>query len=155
MMKAIVLEGGGGKGAYQIGALLALRYAGIEFDVIAGSSVDALNGFLLSTGQLNLGFRYWWNLRPRQVFHIRLAGLIYLLIAPMYWIGHGLMSFNLHRPAKLADGILWAAVFGAIGTIALLLIYAAGEPRAANGLVFFPMISVALAMPFIIKYFRI
>jgi hypothetical protein len=73
----------------------------------------------------------------------------------MYWIGHGLMSFKLHRPANLAGGILWAAVFGAIGTIALLLICAAGEPRGANGLVFFPVISAALAMPFIIKYFRI
>jgi len=48
----LVLEGGGGKGAYQMGALLALRFAGKHFDTISGSSVGALNGFLVASGQL-------------------------------------------------------------------------------------------------------
>jgi len=40
----IVLEGGGAKGAYQIGAWKALREAGIKVKGVAGTSVGALNG---------------------------------------------------------------------------------------------------------------
>lgn len=40
----LVLEGGGAKGAYQIGAWKALREAGVKLKGIAGTSVGALNG---------------------------------------------------------------------------------------------------------------
>ena len=43
----IVLEGGGAKGAYQIGAWRALREAGIRIKGAAGTSVGALNGALI------------------------------------------------------------------------------------------------------------
>ena len=43
-MKGLVLEGGGTKGAYQIGAYKALRDLGIEFQGVAGTSIGALNG---------------------------------------------------------------------------------------------------------------
>ena len=40
----LALEGGGAKGAYQIGAWKALREAGIRFSAVSGTSVGALNG---------------------------------------------------------------------------------------------------------------
>ena len=43
-MKGLILEGGGTKGAYQIGAYKALRDLGIEFQGVAGTSIGALNG---------------------------------------------------------------------------------------------------------------
>ena len=43
----IVLEGGGARGSYQIGAWKALREAGIKIRGIAGASVGALNGALI------------------------------------------------------------------------------------------------------------
>ena len=43
----LVLEGGGARGAYQIGAWMALRQAGIRIKGIAGASVGALNGALI------------------------------------------------------------------------------------------------------------
>ena len=43
-MKGLVLEGGGTKGAYQIGAYKALRDLGIKFQGVAGTSIGALNG---------------------------------------------------------------------------------------------------------------
>ena len=46
---ALALEGGGAKGAYQIGAWKALREAGVKIDAVAGTSVGALNGKLLHT----------------------------------------------------------------------------------------------------------
>lgn len=44
MKKGLVLEGGGTKGAYQLGAYKALKELGIQFTGIAGTSIGALNG---------------------------------------------------------------------------------------------------------------
>lgn len=43
----LVLEGGGVKGVYQLGALKALYEAGVHFDGVAGTSIGALNGAAL------------------------------------------------------------------------------------------------------------
>ncbi|MFR0795218.1 MAG: patatin-like phospholipase family protein [Oscillospiraceae bacterium] len=43
----LALEGGGAKGAYQIGAWKALREAGIHFSAVSGTSVGALNGAMI------------------------------------------------------------------------------------------------------------
>ena len=43
---AVALEGGGAKGAYQIGAWRALREAGIRISAVSGTSVGALTGAL-------------------------------------------------------------------------------------------------------------
>ena len=47
-MKALVLSGGGSKGAYQIGAWKALKKLHIKFDIVTGTSVGALNGALVT-----------------------------------------------------------------------------------------------------------
>ena len=47
---ALVLEGGGAKGAYQIGAWRALKEAGVKICALAGSSVGALNAALICMG---------------------------------------------------------------------------------------------------------
>ena len=44
---SLVLEGGGAKGAYQIGAWKALKEAGVKINAVAGTSVGALNGALI------------------------------------------------------------------------------------------------------------
>ena len=43
----IVLDGGGARGAYQIGAWKALKEAGVKINAVAGTSVGALNGALI------------------------------------------------------------------------------------------------------------
>ena len=48
----LVLEGGGAKGAYQIGAWKAMQEAGVKIKGIAGTSVGALNGALICMGDL-------------------------------------------------------------------------------------------------------
>ena len=67
MTRGLVLEGGGAKGAYQFGCLLALAERGIAFDAIAGTSVGALNGALVAYDRLVVGQDYWRNLSPRRV----------------------------------------------------------------------------------------
>ena len=46
----LVLDGGGARGAYQIGAWKALREAGVKIEAVAGTSVGALNGALICMG---------------------------------------------------------------------------------------------------------
>lgn len=61
MKKGLVLEGGGTKGAYQIGAFKALRDLGIQFTGIAGSSIGALNGAFIAQGDLEAVEDIWIN----------------------------------------------------------------------------------------------
>lgn len=48
MKRAIVLSGGGGKGAYQIGVWKALKKCHISYSIITGTSVGALNGAMMT-----------------------------------------------------------------------------------------------------------
>ena len=49
----IALGGGGAKGFAHIGVLDALVRAGIEFDIVAGTSIGALVGAVYVSGQLS------------------------------------------------------------------------------------------------------
>lgn len=55
----IVLEGGGARGAYQIGAWKALREAGIKIKGAAGTSVGALNGALICMDDFEKAENIW------------------------------------------------------------------------------------------------
>ena len=66
----IVLEGGGARGSYQIGAWKALREAGIKIRGIAGASVGALNGALICMDDLEKAEEIWENIRYSQVINV-------------------------------------------------------------------------------------
>ena len=61
MKKGLVLEGGGTKGAYQIGAYKALSELGIKFTGIAGTSIGALNGALIAQDDFDAMEDIWIN----------------------------------------------------------------------------------------------
>jgi NTE family protein len=58
-MHGLVLEGGGAKGAYQVGAIKALVEMGYEFSAIAGTSIGAINGAFIASGQLDFIYSIW------------------------------------------------------------------------------------------------
>ncbi|MGL4914620.1 MAG: patatin-like phospholipase family protein [Romboutsia sp.] len=58
-MKGLVLEGGGTKGAYQIGAYKALRDLGLEFQGVAGTSIGALNGAYIIQNDIEVMEDIW------------------------------------------------------------------------------------------------
>lgn len=66
----IVLEGGGAKGAYQVGAGQALKEAGIKIKGIAGTSVGALNGAMMCMDDLERAERVWSHLTYSQVMDV-------------------------------------------------------------------------------------
>lgn len=58
-MKGLVLEGGGTKGAYQIGAYKALRDLGLEFQGVTGTSIGALNGAYILQNDIEVMEDIW------------------------------------------------------------------------------------------------
>lgn len=66
----IVLEGGGARGAYQIGAWKALKEAGIQIKGISGASVGALNGALMCMDDLEKAEHIWENISYSKVMDV-------------------------------------------------------------------------------------
>ncbi len=69
-MYGLVLEGGGAKGAYQIGAFKALQELGLEIGAVAGTSVGALNGAMIVQGDIEKAYEMWQNISPSKVIEI-------------------------------------------------------------------------------------
>jgi NTE family protein len=74
-MRALVLSGGGVKGAYQAGVVKHLAESGIVFDLICGSSVGAINAaFLAQYNKENLLqgtkdlINFWENMEQKSVY---------------------------------------------------------------------------------------
>ncbi|MCI8597268.1 MAG: patatin-like phospholipase family protein [Lachnospiraceae bacterium] len=66
----LVLEGGGAKGAYQIGAWKALREAGVKIKGVAGTSVGALNGALICMDDIERAERLWRDISYSKVMDV-------------------------------------------------------------------------------------
>ena len=67
MKRAVVLAGGGSKGAYEAGFMKALSELGIDYQIVTGTSIGAMNGCLLAQQDLEAlePYRYfsslcWW-----------------------------------------------------------------------------------------------
>ena len=67
---ALALEGGGARGAYQIGAWKALTEAGIHISAVAGTSVGALNGALIAMGDHARAEELWSNIHYSEVMDV-------------------------------------------------------------------------------------
>jgi len=70
VVQGLVLEGGGARGAYQIGAVGALYENGAEFGGVAGSSIGALNGALIAQGDWEKCLEWWQKITLSQLFDI-------------------------------------------------------------------------------------
>ena len=66
----IVLDGGGARGAYQIGAWKALKEAGIKINAVAGTSVGALNGALICMGDVENAVKIWSEMTFSRVMDV-------------------------------------------------------------------------------------
>ena len=64
---ALVLAGGGAKGAYQIGAWKALREMDIYIEAAAGASVGALNAALIAQGDFKRAENLWDNISLEKI----------------------------------------------------------------------------------------
>ena len=67
---AIALEGGGAKGAYEVGVWQALEEAGIKYNAVSGTSVGALNGAMMVMRDLEGAVRAWKDIRLPDVIDL-------------------------------------------------------------------------------------
>lgn len=68
MKKAVVLSGGGAKGAYEIGVWKALRKIGYKYDIVTGTSVGALNGAFMVMNDYKNAVSLWENISTKDIF---------------------------------------------------------------------------------------
>ena len=68
---ALVLSGGGAKGAFQLGALEVLAESGYTYDCVAGVSVGALNGTMVASDRLDRLGTIWRAIERDDVFRGR------------------------------------------------------------------------------------
>lgn len=67
MKKALVLGGGGSKGAYEIGVWKALDELGMKFDLVTGTSIGAMIGAMYVQQQYEQAYELWDQLQVEQI----------------------------------------------------------------------------------------
>ncbi len=66
--KAVVLSGGGARGAYQVGVWKALRDLHYHYDIVTGTSVGALNGVMMVQKDFHKCLKLWENINFETLF---------------------------------------------------------------------------------------
>lgn len=68
MKTALILGGGGARGSYEIGVWKALRELKINIDIVAGTSVGAINGAIIAQGDYDKALKLWLSMKNSLVF---------------------------------------------------------------------------------------
>lgn len=89
---ALVLSGGGARGAYEIGAWKALKELDFKFSAICGVSVGALNAAVIAQDDMELGLRLWSELTIDKVVDV-----------PEGFLVNGKPKFSFKNLAKIGD----------------------------------------------------
>lgn len=66
--RALILSGGGARGAYEVGVAKALLERKIHFDYVFGTSVGAINATGIAQGSIEQLERLWTTTRVRELF---------------------------------------------------------------------------------------
>ncbi len=67
---ALVLEGGGTKGAFHIGAARALQELGIDIGIVTGTSIGALNGAMVAQNKIEDAYEIWQEIKPSMILDV-------------------------------------------------------------------------------------
>jgi hypothetical protein len=118
--RALVLSGGGAKGAYGFGCLKAFKERDIHFDAVSGTSVGALNALLWSTNSFVEGQKLWDELSFSTVYPVRFLppkifpkSVIRFLAIVIVFLNLILASIRgIDHPAKLVTSALLTILGG-------------------------------------------
>jgi NTE family protein len=97
---ALVLSGGGAKGAFQVGAeKYARQVKGYHWDIIAGVSVGALNGAMLAMGKFERLQEIWDTISDEKVYTggFNILSVIRLLFGAKSFYGNRPLQELLHQ----------------------------------------------------------
>lgn len=70
MKNALVLGGGGSRGAYQIGVWQGLLEMDIPIDIVTGTSVGAINGCMVAQNKFDAALSLWKEIETNKVFDL-------------------------------------------------------------------------------------
>jgi NTE family protein len=82
MSRALVVSGGGSKGAYAVGVAKVLKEAGIDFDMFCGTSTGGLVTPFLTVGRVDLAETFYTTVKTKDILEYRTASQI--LKAPSF-----------------------------------------------------------------------
>lgn len=68
--RALVLPGGGGRGAYQVGVVKALYEKGLKFDMAFGTSIGGINAAVVAQGGIERLEELWCQIRASDIFKL-------------------------------------------------------------------------------------
>ena len=77
MKTAIVLSGGGAKGAYQIGFWKAIRKLRIKYDIVTGTSIGAINGAFMVQNTYHNVFKLWSTMNYKKIYNLDINSSYY------------------------------------------------------------------------------
>ena len=60
--RAVVLSGGGTKGAYELGVWRALKELSIDYQIVTGTSIGSVNGAMMAMGDYEKADEIWRNM---------------------------------------------------------------------------------------------
>lgn len=66
--RALVLSGGGARGAYEVGVLKALKEQGVEYDLAFGTSIGGINAAFYAQGKIERVEELWNTLKATDIF---------------------------------------------------------------------------------------
>ncbi|MGO1713193.1 MAG: patatin-like phospholipase family protein, partial [Senegalia sp. (in: firmicutes)] len=66
-MNGLYLQGGGAKGAFQAGVIYGLNEKGIDFDIISGTSIGAINGYYIYTDSIDKLKETWLHMDENEL----------------------------------------------------------------------------------------
>jgi len=66
----LVLEGGGSRGAYHMGAVKAIIEKGYNITGITGTSIGSINGAMIAQGDFEAAYKVWENIKYDTLFDI-------------------------------------------------------------------------------------
>ncbi len=72
---ALVLSGGGSRGAYEIGVWKGLKKLGCPIDMVMGTSVGAINGAMIAQKALKRAEDLWLKMETDMIFDIESSGI--------------------------------------------------------------------------------
>ena len=65
---ALVLSGGAARGAYEMGVWQALRELGVRIDLVCGTSIGAMNAYIIALGSFEKARDMWLDMKTEEVF---------------------------------------------------------------------------------------
>ena len=104
-MRALILGGGGARGAYEAGVAAALAEH-MEFDIVCGTSIGAINGFAVAQGMAGKLESIWCEAAERNVAPYRpeVAGVVRMW-SELHAMVQASLRERMHDAIELCEGL--------------------------------------------------